>query len=411
VLAYDINRPPLDLTARQAARGVAGDIRSWRELGRPGGPLEVGRGAAGRRQLRRDEPVLAVMPASRTPAYAQVASIGGVDPLTRPGQYPLRLRSRTERPRVTTMTLVGDIMLGRGVAAANPGDPGAALAPLRRRLAAADVTVGNLESTLSDDGAPRQGDDSFAADPAVVDDLAAAGFDVLSLANNHTGDYGPSALRTTVRLLGDSPIRGVGAGRNARAAWRPVVVEHAGQTFGFVAFNAIGETPRATTTRPGVAEVRMRPRTGPLSAADLARVSGVVERLARRVDAVVVLPHWGTQYTSQPVLDQRRVGRALVDAGADIVVGGHPHWVQGIQLRRGRPVVHSLGNFVFDMDFSARTMQGVLLDLVFWDGELRGCRFTPYALDDAFAPRLVGPARGRRIAEPMWRASDPPYRP
>ncbi|HEX2161016.1 MAG TPA: CapA family protein, partial [Thermoleophilaceae bacterium] len=169
--------------------------------------------------------------------------------------------------------MAGDIMLGRrvGDAAAAAGDVSAPLRPLQRRLARADVTVGNLESTLSRAGAPRQGDDSFAAPPGVLRGLADAGFDVLSLANNHTGDFGRRALLDTLRRIDRSPVERVGAGRRRAGAWRPAVVERNGVRFGFVAFNAIGETPRATPTRPGAAEVRMQPRTGPLSAADLPR--------------------------------------------------------------------------------------------------------------------------------------------
>ena len=133
---------------------------------------------------------------------------------------------------------------------------------MQRRLAAADLTVGNLESTLSMAGPPLQGDDSFAADPAVLDGLTDAGFDVLSLANNHTGDYGEVAFRRTLRHFARSSIEQVGAGLDEESAWRPTVVEHAGVRFGFVAFNAIGETPAAGPRQPGVAQIRMLPRTG-----------------------------------------------------------------------------------------------------------------------------------------------------
>ncbi|MDQ4086097.1 MAG: CapA family protein, partial [Actinomycetota bacterium] len=182
-------------------------------------------------------------------------------------------------------------------------------------------------------------------------------------------------------------------------AWRPVVVERNGLRFGFVAFNAIGETPRATATTPGAAEVRMRPRTGPLSATDLRRAVRAVRTAP--ADVVIALPHWGDQYTHVPVPDQRRVGRALLDAGADIVVGGHPHWVQRVQRHRGGLVVHSLGNFVFDMDFMRQTQEGVIADLVFAGERLRSVRFTPYVIGSDFAPRVVRGPRARAILRPL----------
>jgi len=294
-------------------------------------------------------------------------------------------------------------MLGRrvGEAAAAAGDPAAPLRPLQRRLAAADITVGNLESTLSRAGAPRQGGDSFAAPPAVLPGLVASGFDVLSLANNHTGDFGQAALLQTVRRVARSPVEQVGAGRDLAAAWRPVVVRRHAVRFGFVAFNAIGETPRATASTPGVASVRMQPRTGPLNAADLRRASRTVRALRDRADVVVVLPHWGKQYTHVPVPAQRRVGKVLVAAGADVVVGGHPHWVQAVQHVRRGLVVYSLGNYVFDMDFSRQTQEGVLCDLVFAGDRLRAVRFTPYVIGSDFAPRVVHGPRARAIVRPL----------
>ena len=301
-----------------------------------------------------------------------------------------------------TVTVVGDIMLGRGVSdvAQAAGDPSAPLRPMAGRLARADITVGNLESTLSSYGPARQGDDSFAAPPAVVAGLRTAGFDVLSLANNHTGDYGPRALVETVRRVRAGGIAPVGAGRDRAAAWRPVVVEQAGVRVGFVAFNAIGETYRPGTDSPGAASLRMSPRTGPLRPSELRRLQQRVRALATHTDAVLVLPHWGDQYTHEPVPDQRRVGRALLDAGATIVVGGHPHWVQDVQRHRGRFVVHSLGNFVFDMDFMTETQQGIVLDLTLRGGELVRTRLTPYVIGTDFAPRPVrGVTAGEILAD------------
>jgi poly-gamma-glutamate synthesis protein (capsule biosynthesis protein) len=153
----------------------------------------------------------------------------------------------------------------------------------------------------------------------------------------------------------------------------------------------------------------MQPRTGPLNRGDLRRLTSTIRDLARQVDVVVAMPHWGTQYTNVPVRDQRRVGAAMVAAGAEVVVGGHPHVVQGIQLVDGRLVLHSLGNFVFDMDFSRQTEEGVLAELVFWGSDLKGVRLVPYVIGSDFAPRLAaGPRAGRTMAR-LWQASDPPF--
>ncbi len=314
--------------------------------------------------------------------------------------------------RVTTVTVTGDVMLGRRVGdrLAEVGDPAAALRPLAGRLARADLTIGNLESTLSKAGAPRQGDDSFGASPSVRRGLRLAGFDVLSLANNHVGDYGPQALVETVHLLRAGRLKTVGAGADLARASRPAVVVRNGVTFGIVAFDAIGETPAAGPGRPGALRVRMQPRTGPLVRSDLDRVTGIVRDLRPEVDVVLVLPHWGTQYTHETVRDQRVVARALVDAGADLVVGGHPHWVQGVEVVRGGFVAYSLGNFVFDMDFMQQTQEGALLELTFWGPELKGARLVPYVIGADFAPRVARGARGDAILGDVWRASGAPLR-
>jgi len=175
------------------------------------------------------------------------------------------------------------------------------------------------------------------------------------------------------------------------------VLERHGVRFGFLGFNAIGETPRAAPERPGALSVRMPPRTGPLDHADLARVLRAVRRLAREVDVVVVMPHWGTQYTHRVGPTQRLVGRRLVDAGADLVIGGHPHWVQGVEHYRGAVIAYSLGNFVFDMDFMEQTMEGVALTATFRGDRLHGITLTPYRLDGRFAPRPVHGAVARTI--------------
>jgi poly-gamma-glutamate capsule biosynthesis protein CapA/YwtB (metallophosphatase superfamily) len=409
VIALNIHRPAVDLTRQTAKDVIRGRVDEWGDLGQPGGAISVARGRAAVTLASSAPDSIAVVPAARVRPTVQVARVDGIDPLVSPRRYPIQTRARTPIPQPNTVTVVGDIMLGRGVAAVTPNLPGDALAPLSHRLASADLTVGNLESTLSRAGRPRQGDDSFAADPAVIPALVHAGFDLVSLANNHTGDYGPRALVETIERIDKSRLAAVGAGRAAGQAWSPRVFERNGIRFGFLAFNAIGETPRATANEPGVAEIRMQPRTGPLDQADLRRMKRAVHLLAGEVDVVIVLPHWGQQYTHQAVPDQRRVGRTLVAAGADLVVGGHPHWTQGLQLYRGDLIVQSLGNFVFDMDFSKETREGAMLELVFWDDDLKAARLVPYVIGSDFAPRMAGAHRADAILKDIWAVSSSPF--
>ena len=377
VVISHASRPQLRLTTQQAADLVA-------RRGAPGVARSV-------RAVERDPAAVGVVPLSEVGPTVVAATVAGVDPVR-------------DRGGATTLVVTGDVMLVRGVP-----DPAAALAPMRRLLRGADLTVGNFESTLSTDGEPQQpGNDSFGGSPALVPVLEDAGFDALSLANNHTGDYGESALRQTVETLQQSRILSFGAGDNVAEAAEPAVLSAPdGTTYAFLGFNAIGETPRATSADPGALSVRMPPRTGPLVEADVARVEREVRGAGRLADVVVVVPHWGEQYTHSPWPDQRTVARRLVAAGADLVVGGHPHWVQGVDAVDGVPVLHSLGNFVFDMDFMTETMEGVLLEATFWGAELKAMRLVPYRMDDdSFAPRRV---RGADILADVWSTSTGPF--
>ncbi|WP_170284760.1 CapA family protein [Kribbella amoyensis] len=322
-----------------------------------------------------------------------------MDPFDEPARYPLRIKGPQPPAQVVAMTAGGDLMLGRrvGAASARAGDVSRPLRAIGPRLKAPDLTVVNLESTLSTAGEPQQGGDSFAAPPGVVAGLRDVGIDVVSLANNHTGDFQRRALVETVRLVKAGGLQPVGAGSNLQEAARPVIVTRDGVRFGFLAFNAIGETPRATATTPGVVEVRMPPRTGPLNQGDLAAVTRAIRALKTSVDVVAVLPHWGQQYTHDPVPAQRAVAAALTTAGADLVIGGHPHWVQAVEFPAGKVVAHSLGNLVFDMDFAQQTREGVLLELTYWGKTLKAARLTPYVIGADFGPRVVTGTRAEQI--------------
>lgn len=384
---------------------AAGEVTSWRPLTGQSQRLSLVRGP--RRALAVDE--VAVLPASGLSPGVSAATVDGVHPLLSPAAYPWQVPG-PQPGRVTTLQVVGDVMLGRRVAAANPGpDPAAALRPFAEQMRRSDLTVANLESTLSTAGTPQQGGDSFAVPPATAGALARIGVDAVSLANNHTGDFGEEALRRTLRTLQRSPLRHVGAGVDLDAASRAAVMRVNGLRVGLIGFNAIGETPRATATTPGALSVSMPPRTGPLDRVDLRRVSRLVRDLRDQADVVVVLPHWGAQYTHVAVPAQRQVARELAAAGADLVVGGHPHWVQGLELVGDTVVAHSLGNLVFDMDFMEQTMEGVTLTAVLWDDEVKGVTLTPYRMDARFRPRVVDGPAGAAILADVWRHSTGPF--
>ena len=130
-----------------------------------------------------------------------------------------------------------------------------------------------------------------------------------------------------------------------------------------------------------------------------------VRRLARRVDVVTVMPHWGDQYTERPLPIQEYVARRLVRAGAALVAGGHPHWVQGASLVDDGLVVHSLGNFTFDMT-TPETNEGLVLEATYWGDELKGVDFVPYRIGADHAPRVVPYDAAERMFANFWRFSE-----
>jgi poly-gamma-glutamate synthesis protein (capsule biosynthesis protein) len=426
VLAAHVTRAA-GLSASRAVldAAVTGGRVAWSDVGGTGDVVDVVRGASAGgagpdadalTAVQSNPDILAVVRADALGPAVAAVPVDGIDPVARPDAYPLTVPGDPANPvdpsRVVTTLWVGDIMLGRrvGQQIAAARDPNLPFSGTADRLRAADLTVGNLECTLSRNGRPTQGGDSFGADASSLAGLRDAGFDVLVLANNHLGDYGDGALRETLAAVRGGGLATTGAGENLAAALEPAVVERKGVRFGILAFNAIGETPAATDRSAGALSVRMPPRTGPLNEQDLARVTDAVRGLRSRADVVVVYPHWGTQYVHEPVPEQRDVARRLVDAGATAVIGSHPHWVQGLDLHQGRLVAHSLGNFVFDMTFSTPVQQGVALELVFWGDRPMAARLLPYRIGDRYVPRwLDGGAEADRILADVWGASTEPF--
>lgn len=401
---------------RDRARALQTGELSWADLGQPGGGLRVLDAINTRilpedalRQVTQDRDTLAVLPATVIDERVRVVAVDGVHPLREPEAYPLRMpAAQSSPPAITTVTVVGDIMLGRRVGRAYAESPAAPFEPFAERLAAADVTLGNFEATLSDNGRPTQGGDSFYADPRMLAGLRAAGVDGVSLANNHVGDYGPTAMRETFAAFDQAEIARFGAGPDLTAARAPWVVEHEGTTIAFIGTESIGETPAATETTPGTNRLNMPPRTGPLDTAALDRIAGDIRAAKESADVVIVVPHWGTQYTHAPEASQRRAAERFAEAGADLIIGGHPHWVQGWDAIGDTTVVHSLGNFIFDMQFSRQVQEGVFVEIVLWDGAVKAVEPVPYVIRD-YVPRPAPPADAARILTELRSTSTGPY--
>ena len=304
----------------------------------------------------------------------------------------LSVEARAQEATVE-LVAVGDILLDRGVAK-RIGREGAGrvFADVKEELAAADVAFGNLENPLALRCRRAAKKISFRAWPASADALAGAGFDLVSLANNHTLDCGRSGLLETVDHLRARGLRWVGAGQTPEAAEAPVVLTVKGIKIAFVAFTDV--EPLAGPRRDiwdGVARA---------SASALRRAVAAAREGA---DAVVVSLHWGVEYASRPSARQRELAQAAVEAGADLVLGHHTHTLQGLEAfasgrKRRALVAYSLGNFVFDSppSLGRRVVESVVLRCRFGKDGLLSAEVRPVVLDK-YLPRLASPAEGRDI--------------
>lgn len=361
--------------------------------------------------VSRRSDVVALVPVTAVTPRVRTLTVDGRSPLVGDPDYPITTEHANEPGPVLKTTIVGDIMLARRVRESMESQDDLA-APFRvfaDRLASADITVGNLESTLSQNGSATQGGDSFGARQDVLKGLKLAGFDLLGLANNHLGDYGQRAIVETIKRIDRAGFAFTGGGVDLEQARKPAVIERRGISIGFIATDSIGETPAATSNRPGTNRINAPPRTGPLDNKALKRVIDDIAELHDDVDIVIVMAHWGTQYTHVPEKSQRRMARAFADAGADLVVGGHPHWVQGWQAVDDVTVIHSLGNFIFDMDFMRKTMEGIFVEVISWGDRIVAIQPVAYVMDERFTPRPATKSQRKRIMSDIAGTSRPPF--
>ncbi len=206
-----------------------------------------------------------------------------------------------------------------------------------RLLSEADVAMVNLESPITTRGKKVPKPYNFRTEPRFLGALIRAGVDVVNIANNHIYDYGAQGLFDTILYLDSLGLKHVGAGRNRREAHAPAIVTVRGVRIGFLGYYGGGEAPAATRKLPGVAG-----RTIGEIADDI--------RWLRAVDTVgyvVVNLHWGEELAKYPDDEQRRFAHEVIDAGADAVIGHHPHVLQGIERYRNGVIAYSLGNFLF----------------------------------------------------------------
>ena len=250
-----------------------------------------------------------------------------------------------------SLIFVGDIMVAEtpGELIARGEDP---FQPFAALLSSHDVRIGNLECVVATTGTAEEKPYTFRADPRTLPVLKRH-FDAVSLANNHSGDFGKAAFAEQLALMDTAGLPYFGGGRDATAAHAPWIVERNGvriALLGYVEFKP--RSFEADASRPGVA----------WSGEDDDVIEDIIAaRRVHRADIVIPFMHWGWEDEPDPSPRLRAFARRMIDAGADLVVGGHPHVTQGAEYYRGKPIIYSLGNFLFNgFDTPATTTGWVL---------------------------------------------------
>ena len=305
--------------------------------------------------------------ASPAPAAIPALTIADVFPPRDLGQFGL------DPSRLRTLIATGDVIPARNTDFIIREEGDNFLYTVEKTagiLAAADVTVVNLEAPLIGHCPVHTAGFTFCGRPGFTGALVEAGVDVVTIENNHIGNWGIDGIAETVDHL-----------EAAGMAWSdrqtPAIIDVRGLQFGFIAFN-------------GVIEL-----------IDRAAMVAQIEALRPQVDVLVVAYHWGAEYVSLPTVaagiaddDPVAIAHLAIDAGADLVIGNHPHWVQAVEAYAGGYVAYAHGNYIFDQDWSYETRVGVIGKYTFYDDQLIGVEYVPTLIENQAQPvPMVGEER------------------
>jgi poly-gamma-glutamate synthesis protein (capsule biosynthesis protein) len=267
---------------------------------------------------------------------------------------------------------------------------------VREYLSGADLTLANLENPVVRSAVYHPEATTFTGDLRLMPVLEQAGIDGVTLGNNHILDAGAPGLLETLGHLEDAGIAYAGAGADLAAAREPMVFELGETEVGVLSYQGVPSYDWAWATESA-------PGTAPL-------VEGVmredIRRLRTRVDLVVVMPHWGREYVATPEPGQVDLAHAAVEAGADLVVGGHAHWPKGMEVYEGSPIFYGVGNFLLDQSWSEETSTGIFAEITLYGDRVIQVRPVPFVLLDYAQPNFLLPeAGGKRALRGVFSAS------
>jgi poly-gamma-glutamate capsule biosynthesis protein CapA/YwtB (metallophosphatase superfamily) len=298
--------------------------------------------------------------------------------------------ARPDTSPTWTLNALGDIIPGRTVykIASQLKDQTAPYAKTADFTKNADLTLANLELSLSDNIPHPTLGMTFSAPTSAIDGLKYAGIDAVNLANNHSHNDGSGPFLDTLAALDQRQIPYFGGGHNMTEAHTPRIMTVKGIRIALLGYSSIIGSVEAGNATSGMATLSMAP-WGPFEEAPVVQMEADIKAAKGQADLVFVYYHWGAEYTHTANADQRTVAHRAIDAGADLILGTHPHWVQGVEWYHGKLITYSLGNFVFDQDWSTETKQGVILSCMFQGTSLVEAKLTPYQIENFYQPRFV----------------------
>lgn len=294
-------------------------------------------------------------------------------------------------PPSISLVAVGDILLGRSLGAQmhEASDYRLPFRNIVGTLSAADLTLGNLEGPFCAEPPYPASGMTFRVRPAAIEGLTFAGFDVLSVANNHARDGGNACLEFTLAHLRQAGIAPVGAGRDFVEAHSPAMLTRRGVRFAF-----LGYTYADYNDFPG--------GRGPVVAGrNPAQVRQDVARARTQADVVIVSLHDGAEYTRRVAEETREFARAAIDTGAALVLGHHPHVPQHIEHYRDGWIFYSLGNFVFQQFTPPETQHALIARVTFSGARIERVEALPAVIEMHSRPRLAAGDEVARILEPI----------
>lgn len=297
--------------------------------------------------------------------------------------------SKAAAESLVSIVFVGDVMLADrpGQLIKQGADP---FAPFAHLLDSADVRVANLECVIAQGGKPEDKPYTFRAHPRVLK-LLRRHVDAVSVANNHSGDFGRMAFAEMLQRLDHAKLPFFGGGRDLSQAHTPLLIERRGLRIALLAYDEF--FPRsfeAGENHPGVAWSEDKQVVLDIRQA----------RTVHQADIVIPFMHWGEEHQPRANDRQRELARLMIDAGADTVVGTHPHVVQDIELYKGKPIVYSLGNFIFDGFDDADNNTAWALRLQVDRAGVRHAHIHVGRIDKNGTPHPSGPPIPIRLAPP-----------